>query len=293
MNIIPKVYISPLLASQTLFTDIHGKPNAYLETNPSLHIDASGNTTVLIRRVNYRKFNNRSFSIYQNQSISDYVIARGHIHQSFDSLNFEPLTYTYNRPTYPTYWRGLEDIRFIDASTILVTVPECNPSGQPCIFQATLTGSTIHTFVDCKPNHVEKNWMPFLENDEPHVIYSVNPLTRKGIRDETLTTILEQNEELQNYHGSTNGILIAPEVHLFLIHTSKERSYHRWLKIDKGTTTWSKEFIFFKNSYIEFPCSLGLYEGRLFVSLGVNDDKAFIVEVPLVTASEFESDSAE
>jgi len=288
MNIVPKVYISPLLASQKLFTDIHGKPNACLETNPSLYIDSSGNTTVLIRRVNYRKFHNRSFSIYQNQSISDYVIARGHISQSFDTLDFEPLTYIYDRPTYSTYWRGLEDIRFIDATTVLVTVPECNPSGQPCIFQATLTNSTVHTFLECKPNNIEKNWMPFLENDEPFVIYSVNPLTRKGIQDEALTTILDQNEELEGYHGSTNGILITPDTHLFLIHTSRERSYHRWLKMCNGKSTWSKEFIFFKNAYIEFPCSLALYQDRLFVSLGLNDDKAFIVEVPLAAASEFE-----
>lgn len=37
--------------------------------------------------------------------------------------------------------------------------------------------------------------------------------------------------------------------------------------------------VFLPHSYIEFPCSLVLHEGRLFVSLGVNDDKAFVLEL--------------
>jgi hypothetical protein len=280
MNILPKVYISPLLASQKFFIDIHGKPNAYLDTNPSLHIDSSGNTTVLVRRVNYRKFCNKTFSIYEGQSKSDYCIARSHIDIPFNYLEFEPLTYDYNRPTYNTYWLGLEDIRFINSSNILVTVPELNPSGQPCIFQATLEGNKVHSFVVCNPNQIEKNWMPFLENEEPHVIYKVNPLTRKGVVSGDLQEIMDSHPDLIGYHGSTNGIEFQGQ-QLFLIHTSRDRSYHRWLLVDfaKKSAKWSDEFVFFSGTYIEFPCSLCSYKGRIFVSLGVNDDKALLLEL--------------
>jgi hypothetical protein len=41
----------------------------------------------------------------------------------------------------------------------------------------------------------------------------------------------------------------------------------------------SKEFVFFKYSYIEFPTNLCLFDNRIFISLGVNDIKAFIIEI--------------
>jgi hypothetical protein len=37
--------------------------------------------------------------------------------------------------------------------------------------------------------------------------------------------------------------------------------------------------VFFAHSYIEFPCSLCEYNDTLFVSLGLNDDKAFVLEL--------------
>ena len=40
----------------------------------------------------------------------------------------------------------------------------------------------------------------------------------------------------------------------------------------------SDEFIFFKNPYIEFTCSLSKYNDRIFITIGVNDDKAYIIE---------------
>jgi len=280
MKPFPILHTFPLFVHQKLFTDIHGKPNAYLDTNPSLYIDSSGNTTVLVRRVNYRKFRDRSFSIYERHSISDYCIARSHIDIPFNMLDFKPLLYEYNRPTYNTYWRGLEDIRFINNSNILVTVPELNPSGQPCIFQASLENNRVHNFLECKPSQIEKNWMPFLENNEPYVIYKINPLTRKGVLSDDLQEIMASCPDLIGYHGSTNGIPFQGQ-QLFLIHTTRDRSYHRWLLVDLvcKTAKWSDEFVFFVGSYIEFTCSLCSYQNRIFVSLGVNDDKAFLLEL--------------
>ena len=172
------------------------------------------------------------------------------------------------------------NIRFINGSSILVTVPELNPSGQPSIFQATLEGSRVHSFISCKPCQIEKNWMPFLENDEPHVIYKVNPLTRKGILSGDLEEILDSHPDLVGYHGSTNGIEFRGQ-QLFLIHTSRDRSYHRWLLVNfaQKTAKWSDEFVFFSGTYIEFPCSLCSYQDRIFISLGVNDDKALLLEL--------------
>jgi hypothetical protein len=68
---------------------------------------------------------------------------------------------------------------------------------------------------------------------------------------------------------------------MFLIHENRDRVYSKWLLYNPKTkqTTYSKEFVFFKNSYIEFTCSLAKYKNRIFVSLGVNDNRAFIIEI--------------
>ena len=61
------------------------------------------------------------------------------------------------------------------------------------------------------------------------------------------------------------------------------RTYHRWLLFDLVTDDiqLSQEFVFFNYSYIETALSLCKLDNRIFVSLGVNDDKAFIVETTL------------
>lgn len=45
------------------FTDRFNAPNAFLAMNPSLHIDEEGNFILLVRRVNYRKFADRRFTL--------------------------------------------------------------------------------------------------------------------------------------------------------------------------------------------------------------------------------------
>ena len=58
------------------------------------------------------------------------------------------------------------------------------------------------------------------------------------------------------------------------------RTYHRWLLFDLVTDDiqLSQEFVFFNYSYLETALSLCKLDNRIFVSLGVNDDKAFIIE---------------
>jgi len=277
MKLFPIRKISPLLLEPKQFKDRFGQPNAYLDTNPSLFIDASGNATVLIRRVNYRKFPDKTFTIYESQAKSEYIILKGHVTQPFCTFFVQPLVADLPA-TYPTYWRGLEDIRFINETTILATIPECNPRGQPSLFQGTLIGNRVQDVRPCMPNsNVEKNWMPF---GGDQVIYSVDPLQTKAVMDGRPTPLSGlELPGLNGYHGSTNGIPWLGGW-LFLIHVNRERTVHRWLWIHTADPPcYSEEFVFFTHSYIEFPCSLCEYDGTLFVSLGVNDDKAFVLEL--------------
>jgi len=288
-RIFPIERLHPVLVPQIRFQDRFGHPNAYIEMNPSMYIDQEGFTTILVRCINYRKFKDKAFTLYQNQSNSTYYIAYGKLKYqeplNLEEFNMSPLIYNYNLPTYPTYWTGIEDIRFVNSTTILTTIPECTPSGNPTIFKATLDINRIRDFSPCLPNNgSEKNWMPFQDLDgSQKVVYSVCPFVVKSLESqefEKITTTSEYTKELEGYHGSTNGIYYdnMNTTIIFLVHLDK---IHRWIKLNLQTKsiTFSKEFIFFNNSYIEFPCSLASYKDRYFVSLGVNDDKAFIAEI--------------
>ncbi len=292
MSVFPKIYITPLFVPQKKFHDMYGKPNAYLETNPSIYIQETGESsevTILVRCVNYRKFNDKSFTLYQPKSNSSYFVARGRLgafdYLSLDNFKIEEVEVNYGLPKYNTYWTGPEDIRFLTANSIITTIPECNPKGQPSIFEATLEGNKIF---NCRPlepmENPEKNWMPF--GNPAKIIYSVCPFTIKDLCGNSIKNI-ELSEEhqdlLKGYHGSTNGISYkSPYEFLFLVHINKDKTYHRWLLWNSETNSIriSEEFIFFRDTYIEFTCSLATTRGgRIFVSCGINDDKAFILEL--------------
>uniref|UniRef100_A0A6C0JEI9 Dipeptidylpeptidase IV N-terminal domain-containing protein n=1 Tax=viral metagenome TaxID=1070528 RepID=A0A6C0JEI9_9ZZZZ len=291
-TILSKTNLYPIVLPTKNFKDRFNNPNSYNEMNPSMYIDEEGNVKILIRCVNYRKFKDRQFVVYDNKSNSMYYQITGKIEENenleLENYELKELVMEDKMQKYPTYWTGMEDIRFIDQNNILVTVPQFNQDGNASIFEATITDNFVHSFIDCEPNLTEKNWMPFMEhNGETKVIYSVSPFLIKTVREDTFTEINVSSEDellLRGYHGSTNGLKYRDNVLLFLIHINNDqKTLHRWLLYDTVTTDirLSEPFIFFRHSHIEFPLSLCRFEKRIFISLGVNDEKAFIIETNL------------
>jgi hypothetical protein len=284
MSVFPKLGIYPIIIPVKVFSSKYGIAKNYVEMNPSIFIN-NEDVTILVRCVNYTKYPNNNFTLFENESNSLYYKLSGTIKDNF-SLDFfktEQLSHIYNIPTYWSYWKGLEDIRFLNNSEILVTVPECNTSGNPCIFRASLNDRTITNFKLCNPNTIEKNWMPYNYENSYKVIYNLSPFQVKSVeRDdiEEITVSDEVKSKLKGYHGSSNGIDFLDEK-LFLIHKNQERVVHRWLLFNPETRSVkiSEPFVFFNHSYIEFTCSLAKHNGIIYVSLGVNDDKAFILEI--------------
>ena len=289
--IFPKLHIYPIILPLMRFKDLYNNFNAYFQMNPSMHIDDEGNVIILVRNINYRIFSDNDFIIYNHPCDSVYFIMRGKItpNEPLDVEKFqvEPMIYDYQIPKYSTYWSGMEDIRFINSTSILAVIPECNKGGKPSIFKGTITGNTIHSLTDCYPNIKEKNWMPFMDKDgKDSVIYSLHPFIIKSVEnDDGLQIQFDEMlmNRLKDFHGSTNGIEYKEiNKRLFLIHAKKMgKIIHRWLLYDilNHVVYLSKEFVFFTHSYIEFPVSLSIFHGKIFVSLGVNDNKAFIIEV--------------
>jgi hypothetical protein len=295
--IFTKKNIYPLILPQHFYVDRFQNLNAYIEMNPSMNIAIDGNVKILVRCVNYRKFCNKQFTMYECFSNSIYYVLEGKIEYDkildIETFSINTIEYDYNLPVFNTCWKGLEDIRFIDSNTILAIIPECNQNGNPSIFQAKIEKNTIHSFKECYPNHIEKNWMSYISTDgTPYVVYSLSPFKIKEIETDEFKELfvsVENAEMLKGYNGSTNGIPYKKNFYLFLIHTNKERVYHRWLLFDIVTHNiqLSEPFTFFKNSYIEFPISLCEFQTRLFISLGVNDDKAFVIETDFTEVEKF------
>jgi hypothetical protein len=250
-----------------------------VDTNPSLYVDSSGNTTILVRQVNYRKFKDRSFFVGENQSRSIYYKMDAlYTNSSFKIGEGSPLHHETTLQTYPTYWYGPEDIRFVTANTILGTYPELGPGGNPRVVFGKITDTGSVQFTELLGGGpIEKNWMPFLHCDSPYIIYSVSPLVIRPLRS-TESVTLHPLSDLEGYHGSTNGIQYRGG-YLFLIHKYTQKSEHRWLYINLHTrhVAYSEPFAFFAHSYIEFPCSLvELPDKKIAISLGVNDSMAYI-----------------
>ena len=278
MSVFPTLSTYPILLPTQDFTDRFGNYNSYVEMNPSIHIEGNA-VTILVRTVNYSKYKNNNFTVFENQSNSIYYIIKGTLNNGKLNLGTaSKLEVNYSIPIYPSYWKGLEDIRFISATDILATIPEGNPGGNPCIFRGKLAENTIRELKKCEPSKVEKNWMPYSTNK---VIYSLYPFVIKSIDFNDLQSLPIKDERLNGFHGSSNGIEFGENITIFLIHKNIERVYHRWLVFNykDNTIMLSDPFVFFNSSYIEFTCSLAKYATSIFVSLGVNDNKAFIVEV--------------
>jgi hypothetical protein len=297
--IFPKKDIIPIFVPSICLINNSHNYASYNEMNPSLNIDNDGNVTILIRCVNYEKTiflptYNRTLCpsgyvsvLYENKSNSIYYILKGVLNKN-DKFNIEDyecnlLSVNYNIPIYNTYWTGIEDIRFCDDNKILAIVPECNTNGNPSIFLANLKDHTVSNFVSCSPSNIEKNWMPYIDKDNTFkVIYSISPFIIKSVEECDLVEIEVEESlkiEIDGYHGSTNGIMISENERLFLIH--KNAKEHRWLifNIQSNLITISKKFSFFKHTYIEFICSLSHFNDRYFISIGINDKKAFIIEI--------------
>ena len=284
-QIIEKKQVYPIIIPTHEYRDRFGNHNQFVEMNPSLYINEDGSYVILVRTVNYLKYKSKAFTIYGNSSTTLYSVIRGKLNDTeqlnLDICEIKPADIIYNIPRHSSLWYGIEDVRFIDSETILTCIPECNYSS-PCIFVGKIKDNIITSFEKCQPSITEKNWMPY---DKTKVIYSVSPFIIKSILSNDLETIeLDKDAklELDGWHGSSNGIdLFGKKV--FLIHKNKDRVWNRWLVFNPDTkeVKYSNEFVFFKDSYFEFVCSLVHFKGRIFVSIGVNDNKAFIIELDI------------
>ena len=67
-NIHQIIQIHPIILPQRIIMDNYNNPNAYVELNPAIFINSDGKVIILVRHVNYRKFNNNSYQLFGPKS---------------------------------------------------------------------------------------------------------------------------------------------------------------------------------------------------------------------------------
>jgi hypothetical protein len=285
------IRIIPLIIPEIFFIE-NNKPHNYLSTNPSLYLDDKNNATLLIRNVNYRKYRNKQFEVFGGISNSKYILGKGNI-DDIDNINYSIIEYDYNNfKTYNSWWLGMEDIRFINNNTLLITIPELSKNGMPQLFLGKLENNKIiikKALLSPLNENSEKNWLPFPEKFPNKVVYSISPLRILDI--DTGLFCYSNNQDnikkIKGFHGSSNGIEFvynSKKYILFLIHFYSNKTIHKWLLISENyekdnDIILSNDFYLFKHSYIEFICSLCNYNNNYLISVGVNDNSSYLIEI--------------
>jgi len=105
MSLFPITHTTPIILPESLFIDRFNNQNLYSDINPSIYISQNGSVKILVRRVNYRKFHNKNFILYDDKSISVYAILTGAV-SAYTPINIENFNYDLIKNNYyiPTYW---------------------------------------------------------------------------------------------------------------------------------------------------------------------------------------------
>ena len=83
-----KKHVYPIIIPIKMYVDKHNEGNSLYDMNPSMCIDSNGNVKILVRSINYRKFYNKIFTLYENYSKSVYTILTGKINND-ELLNLD------------------------------------------------------------------------------------------------------------------------------------------------------------------------------------------------------------
>lgn len=205
---------------------------------------------------------------------------------------------------------GLEDCRLAEyngSTWFTCTTLDTNPSGQPQISlcklsddrsQSVIQVESLITLFGPNPNRCEKNWLPFVKDDELHVMYSYDPLIIYKphldgefaiINDQVMTHRIKQQHDFSHFFGSAAPVELD-DGYLILVHENvyeNQRHYlHRFVYLDSdfNIAKLSRPFIFLHKG-IEYCCGMTTdhSERQLLLSIGIEDREAYLCSVELDT----------
>lgn len=300
------------LLSQVRFLRLEiERPSGYQLSSPSLALrsgegrfqtaDSPSPTALpdiscVVRTVNYRLVDGR-YHVDDNAPISTLNFLT-RLDESLAVTACVPIHDPEPGPFQDAPIRGLEDVRIVEYGRQLracCTVADRSPDWkrQLATFDldddGTVHGLTLQTYQD----HLhQKNWMPWVDEEGPGFVYSVDP-----------TVILRQNPATHQCHEVArhslplalehqrggSGLVPFDEGWLAITHEvawqGHARTYlHRFVHFDAAFRPRAvSEPFWFRQSGIEFCCGLvvgparGLKEDEFLASFSVNDGEAWLM----------------
>ena len=265
-------------------------PNDYIETSPSLISYDDGKFRCNLRSVNYSIEGGGGYVIRDPEEI---VRTRNFLLTLDTDLKVKSgveLIDLSGVPLFPKNIRGLEDIRLFGKNEFLCTYLEVNESRTPqiCYCQYDDVRGDVTKIIPLMVGDelkCEKNWMPFIMNDEPHFIYTVHPLQiykidRNDGRISLVKEAILSDKYLNDFRGSS-GLIAYKEGWLCTIHqvyhNNPRKYFHRFIWFDKDFSKMKySELFFFESAQIEFNLSLCHSDDGLLVPYSQRDNTAKI-----------------
>lgn len=281
------------------------KEETYHPMNPSIHKTENG-YKLICRSVNYTQTGAKHFHTNDPQGIFRTRNFLVHYDRSFRKIAQHEIIEDLPRERHRDYiLQGLEDCRIIDidgVSWFSCSTFDTNPTGAIQVTLCEMKEESyekpvkVETFLPLKgpdPNRHEKNWLPFLHQEELCFVYSSEPfiIYKPNFETGDMIPVLERshNHDFSRFRGSAAPISFDGG-YLMLIHEVVQmpdftRCYlHRFVYLDSSFTTQkvSKPFTF-KHVGVEYCLSMTWsHDGEeLIMPIGIEDHEAYLAFVSL------------
>lgn len=282
-------------------------PDRYNPMNPSILKTPTG-YKVICRTVNYTQEGAKSFHTVDYDGIfrtRNFLLT---YNPDFKLLSQKEIIENLPRDRIRTFsLEGLDDCRIFQqngTSWFTCTTGDTNPCGNFQISLCKLEDDTLYEDIYVEkltplqgpdPYRCEKNWLPFVFQDQLRLIYSYSPFTLYQPDPETgeCKTVLsyESEYDFSSFRGSA-GPIPFDDGYLMLVHEvtlfqNQSRCYlHRFLYLNKQfiVEKLSLPFIF-KHQGVEYCCGMTTNhaESELILSIGIEDREAELCFVDLPT----------
>jgi len=311
-------YVGDLKDAQYKAIDIdlppihEGFASHYNPMNPSIKKTSSG-YDVICRTVSYLQIGAQHFKSLDLFDPTSYNTRNFLVRydSDFNLLSQQEIIEKLPRARRKSNVEGLEDCRMFEYKNetwFACTTSDTNPTGQRqvslCKLEANRNGPAVHVeklipLFGPDPFRCEKNWLPFIKNNEVHVIYSYDPLIiykpeidveegrpsrQVGLQYDNL------KHDFSRFSGSAppiefdNGYLLL--VHETMYDNSQRNYMHRFVYMDQGFNIKkvSKPFIFLHRG-IEYCCGMTIDHSltNLIMGIGIEDREAYLCTIDLDT----------
>lgn len=278
--------------------------------NPSV-LKTENGYYVVCRSVNYEQSSGKHYQMIDPEERNNYLSKTRnfllHYDKNFNLISQKEIVddFVSSVQTTPYFQvEGLEDIRLFEYKGDLwftCTVFNINHCKMPqvCLFRLSNSsdGDFIRTdhFVHLKGpeiNRCEKNWLPFVKDDQVHLIYSYDPfqIYQADLLTGECRQVLSQAQEndFSKFRGSS-GPIAFDDGYLSIVHyvvdSEDEKIYfHRFLYLNKDykITHMSKPFTY-THQGVEFCCGMTLdhFGSSLVMAIGLEDAEAFFAFLDL------------